>query len=155
MEENPRKRYRILIVDDEPHILQMIQINMKTKGYESITAETGEEALKLAVSESPDLILLDIMLPGIDGVEVCRRIKSDPATKRIPVLMISAKSEGQDRIKGFLGGADDYITKPFSLEELFLRIRASLRQVELLTQSASHRIYRKGNLELQAPRITR
>ncbi|MBI9103296.1 MAG: response regulator transcription factor [Spirochaetales bacterium] len=148
MEEQATEKIKILIVDDEQHILQMLQMNMRTQGYDSITAETGEDALELARTESPDLILLDVMLPGIDGVETCRILKADPETKRIPILMISARSEGQDKITGLLSGADDYITKPFSLEELFLRIKASLRQVELLTASTSPTTYRKGSLEL-------
>jgi len=137
----------ILVIDDEEHILQMLRMNMKTQGYECLTAMSGEEGLDLAHRDSPDLIILDVMMPGIDGVETCRRLKEDPRTKRIPVLMLSAKSQGQDKINGLLGGADDYITKPFSLQELFLRIKASLRQVDLLTED--HRmVYCVGTLTL-------
>jgi two-component system, OmpR family, alkaline phosphatase synthesis response regulator PhoP len=138
---------KILIVDDEEHIVKMLEMNMRTHGYSGISALNGEDGYDLAVSESPDLILLDVMLPGIDGIEVCRRLKNNPETRKIPVIMLSAKSQGQDKIDGLLGGADDYITKPFSFEELFLRIRASLRQVELLSAESS-RIFGCGSLTM-------
>ncbi|MDA3956344.1 response regulator transcription factor [Oceanispirochaeta sp.] len=140
----PRK---ILIIDDEEHILQMIRMNMKTQGYGCLTALSGEEGFALARKHIPDLIILDVMMPGMDGVETCRRVKEDPLTRRIPVLMLSAKSQGDDKIKGLQGGADDYITKPFSLQELFLRIKAALRQVDLLS-SPKPGIYQVGSLLL-------
>jgi len=143
----------ILIVDDERHILTMLEMNMKARGFKSLTAERGDIALELAQTEQPDLILLDVMLPGLDGVEVCRRLKGDERTNRIPVLMVSAKSEGKDKISGLESGADDYITKPFNLEELFLRIRAALRQVELLTASAQSPLISLGNLTLDRERL--
>lgn len=146
MDHREQKSRTILIVDDEEHILQMLLMNMKTQGYRGLAASTGEEALSVAHKELPDLILLDVMLPGLDGVEICRRLKADPKTSRIPVLMVSAKSENRDKINGFQGGADDYITKPFSLEELFLRIKAALRQVEILTGAPAE--FRQGNLTL-------
>jgi len=127
----------------------MLEMNMKTHGYDSRSACTGEEALSLAEEVRPDLILLDVMLPGIDGLEVCRRLKEKPSTRKIPVIMLSAKSQGQDKINGLLEGADDYITKPFSLEELFLRIRAALRQVELLTAETG-KTFTSGTLTLDA-----
>lgn len=140
-------RKRILIIDDEEHILTMLRINMKTQGYDCMTALTGEEGLRLSREYQPDLILLDVMLPGIDGVEVCRRLKKDDFLKRIPVLMLSAKSQGKDKITGLEGGADDYITKPFSLKELFLRIKAALRQVDILT-AESQQVLSAGSLIL-------
>ncbi len=138
---------KILIIDDEEHILEMLRINMRTHGYSCKTATSGEEGLALLSGYQPDLILLDVMLPGIDGVEVCKQLKDNDEYKRIPVLMLSAKSEGNDRIAGLEGGADDYITKPFSIKELFLRINAALRQVELLT-SVKQSIYTAGSLTL-------
>jgi len=146
MDHREQRSRTILIVDDEEHILQMLLMNMRTQGYRGLTAMTGAEALTLAERELPDLILLDVMLPDLDGVEICRRLKANARTGRIPVLMVSAKSESRDKINGFQGGADDYITKPFSLEELFLRIAAALRQVDLLTASPAE--YRQGNLTL-------
>lgn len=142
-------RKQILIIDDEEHILEMLRINMRTHGYGCTTALSGEEGINLVRKLHPDLILLDVMLPGIDGVETCRILKSGEETKRIPILMLSAKSQGQDKITGLKGGADDYITKPFSLQELFLRINAALRQVDLLT-SDQKIIFSSGTLLLNS-----
>ena len=138
-------RRKILCVDDETHIQEMLRINMKSQGYECLSAYTGEEGLAMAREYNPDLILLDVMLPGIDGVETCRQLKKDKDLRAIPVIMVSAKSQGQDKIAGLEGGADDYITKPFSIHELFLRIKASLRQVDFLT-SGSNGILRAGTI---------
>lgn len=146
------KPQRILIVDDEPHIVQMLDINVRSHGYESICATDGEQALEYVHTYHPDVVLLDVMMPKMDGLEVCRRLKSDPSTRRIPVLMVSAKSEEHDRIEGLKGGADDYITKPFNLQELFLRISAALRQVKLLTSEHSGH-YRCGSLTLDTERF--
>lgn len=143
------KNKTILIVDDEMHIVQMLEMNMRTQGYKSIVAYSGEECLVVLEKQRPDLILLDIMLPGIDGIETCRRIKSENRTKTIPVIMLSAKSQQKDIIIGLEGGADDYITKPFSLQELFLRIQATLRQVEILKADSS-RLYVIGDFQLDA-----
>ncbi len=140
---------QILIIDDEEHILEMLRINMRTHGYDCITALSGEEGINLVRKLHPDLILLDVMLPGVDGVETCRILKNGEKTKRIPILMLSAKSQGQDKITGLKGGADDYITKPFSLQELFLRINAALRQVDLLTSDQKF-IFSSGTLLLNS-----
>ncbi len=148
MKEHPR----ILIVDDEPHIVQMLDINVHSHGYVSICATNGEQALKYAHTENPDVVLLDVMMPGMDGIEVCRRLKTDPQTKKIPVIMVSAKSEEHDRIAGLQGGADDYVTKPFNLQELFLRIGATLRQIDLLTEDAGG-VYHCGSLTLDAEKF--
>ena len=129
------RNQRILIVDDEEHIVQMLDINVRTQGYESLCAYTGEQALDVASSQRPDIILLDVMMPGMDGIEVCRRLKANPDTRPIPVIMVSARSEEHDKIAGLEGGADDYVIKPFNMQELFLRIRAALRQVEILSRS--------------------
>ncbi len=147
------ERKKILIIDDEEHIVQMLRINMKTHGYDCACAYNGEDGVSMVSSYNPDLVLLDVMLPGIDGVEVCMKLKSNPLTRRIPVLMLSAKSQGKDKISGLEGGADDYITKPFSLKELFLRINASLRQVDLLS-SVNESQFSVGNLSLDAEKYT-
>lgn len=144
-------RRKILLVDDEIHIQEMLRINMKSQGFDCLSAYTGEEALDMARNELPDLILLDVMMPGIDGVETCRRLKADKDLRAIPVIMVSAKSQGQDKIKGLEGGADDYITKPFSIHELFLRIKASLRQVDFL-RNGHDGILRAGTLSLDTER---
>ena len=105
---------KILVVDDEEHILELIKFNLESAGYQVVTAENGEDALRLCSEEKPDLVLLDIMLPGIDGLEVCRRLKSQKETMLIPIIMITTKGEEVDKIIGLELEADDYITKPFT-----------------------------------------
>ena len=117
----------ILAVDDEVHILELISFNLKAAGYHVVTALTGEEALKRCEVEKPSLVLLDIMLPGIDGLEVCRRLKGDRTTSNIPIIMLTARGDEVDKILGLELGADDYITKPFGTAELLARIRTALR----------------------------
>ncbi|MGL1892904.1 MAG: response regulator [Spirochaetaceae bacterium] len=120
---------KILIIDDEIHIIELISMNLKNQGYRTVHALSGEEGLKIAAQELPDLILLDLMMEGIDGIETCRRFKTDPVLENIPVIMVTAKSEETDKVIGLGIGADDYLTKPFSLRELFARISAVLRRV--------------------------
>ena len=119
----------ILAVDDEVHILELISFNLKAAGYHVVTALTGEEALKRCEVERPSLVLLDIMLPGIDGLEVCRRLKGDRMTSNIPIIMLTARGDEVDKILGLELGADDYITKPFSVRELAARVKSLLRRV--------------------------
>ena len=119
----------ILAVDDEVHILELISFNLKAAGYHVVTALTGEEALKRCEVERPSLVLLDIMLPGIDGLEVCRRLKGDRMTSNIPIIMLTARGDEVDKILGLELGADDYITKPFSVRELGARVKSLLRRV--------------------------
>ena len=121
--------YTILAVDDEVHILELISFNLKAAGYHVVTALTGEEALKRCEVEKPSLVLLDIMLPGIDGLEVCRRLKGDRTTSNIPIIMLTARGDEVDKILGLELGADDYITKPFSVRELAARVKSLLRRV--------------------------
>lgn len=119
---------RILVVDDEDDILELITFNLFREGYKVFTADNGEKAIKIAKSEIPDMIILDLMLPGIDGLEVARVIKSRDNTKAIPIIMLSAKGDESDIISGLELGADDYVTKPFSPKILIARIRAVLRR---------------------------
>ena len=119
----------ILAVDDEVHILELISFNLKAAGYHVVTALTGEEELKRCEVERPSLVLLDIMLPGIDGLEVCRRLKGDRMTSNIPIIMLTARGDEVDKILGLELGADDYITKPFSVRELAARVKSLLRRV--------------------------
>lgn len=121
---------RILIVEDEPDILNLLAFNLENSGFEVIKAEDGYEALEKVRRESPDLVLLDLMLPKMDGLTVCRRIKENPGTRHLPVLMLTAKGEEGDKITGLELGADDYVTKPFSPRELILRIKAVLRRAK-------------------------
>lgn len=119
---------RILIVDDERHIVEFLVMSLRQNHYESLIAYDGYEAIAVARSERPDLILLDSMLPGIDGAETCAVLKKDLTTRDIPIIFLTAKSEEDDKVTGLGLGADDYITKPFSLRELFARIEAVLRR---------------------------
>ena len=119
---------KVLVVDDEEDILELLKFNLSREGYQVTCATSGEQALRLVRSENPDLIVLDLMLPGIDGLEVTRRLKNDPDTKNLPIIMLTAKGEEADIVTGLELGADDYITKPFSPRILLARVRAVLRR---------------------------
>jgi len=119
----------ILVVDDEEDIVELIELNIAREGYKVLACGTGEEALQIAHSKLPDLVILDLMLPGIDGLEVCRRLKGHPKTEQIPIIILSAKGEEADIVAGLELGADDYITKPFSGKVLVARVRRVLRRV--------------------------
>jgi two-component system phosphate regulon response regulator PhoB len=118
----------VLIVDDERDLVRLVEFNLQQAGYETTTAYTGEEALQKVRHRVPDLVVLDLMLPDISGTEVCRQIKASPRTRQVPVLMLTARTDEVDRVVGFEVGADDFVTKPFSVRELVLRIRAILRR---------------------------
>ena len=119
---------KILVVDDEEDILELVRYNLSREGYKIICASSGEEGLKTAKSENPDLIVLDLMLPGVDGLDVTRRLKGDDTTRKIPIVMLTAKGEESDIVTGLELGAEDYITKPFSTKVLVARVRAVLRR---------------------------
>ncbi|UCG57822.1 MAG: response regulator transcription factor [Phycisphaerales bacterium] len=121
-------RGTILIVEDDRDIAEMVEYNLTEAGYETMSASNGEDGVGLAKRHSPDLIILDIMLPVMDGFEVCRALKADEQTAEIPIVILSAKSQETDKVVGLELGADDYITKPFSPRELIARIRAVLRR---------------------------
>ena len=133
MEDNSDKK-TILIVDDEKPIVDILMYNLDKEGYNLLEANDGEAAVDIALKEKPDLILLDVMLPKMDGLSVCRKIKN---SLNVPILMLSAKGEEVDKILGLELGADDYITKPFSVRELMARIKANLRKVELSSSNDS------------------
>jgi two-component system phosphate regulon response regulator PhoB len=118
----------VLLVDDERDLLSVLDFNLRAAGFETVLATRGEEALLALKRRVPDLVLLDLMLPDIPGTEVCRRIKSEARTRHVPVVMLTAKGEEVDRVVGFELGADDYVTKPFSVRELVLRLKAILRR---------------------------
>lgn len=122
---------KILVVDDEEHIVELIKFNLETNGFKVISAGDGNDALKLARREVPQLVLLDLMLPGMDGYDVCREIRRDQSISTMPVIMITAKGEELDKILGLELGADDYITKPFSVRELVARVKAVLRRTRV------------------------
>ena len=118
----------ILAVEDDEDILQLLKYNLTKEGYRVTAVTSGEEGLQLARSTAPDLILLDLMLPGVDGLEVCRRLKIDAKTRQLPIIMLTAKGEETDMVTGLELGADDYITKPFSTRVLLARVRTVLRR---------------------------
>ncbi|MAV48982.1 MAG: phosphate regulon transcriptional regulatory protein PhoB [Pelagibacteraceae bacterium] len=120
----------ILVVEDEKSISTLIQYNLEKEGFKVHTSETGEEGFDQIKKSLPDLVLLDWMLPDLSGIDICKQIKKDAKLKSIPVIMLTAKSEEADKIRGFETGADDYVTKPFSTKELILRIQALLKRVK-------------------------
>ena len=149
----------ILIVDDEPDVLDLVTYNVKKAGYKTLAARDGATALQTARNELPALVVLDLMLPNLDGTEVCRQLKADPKTARIPVIMLTAKAEEVDRIVGLELGADDYVVKPFSPRELVLRIKKILERAaatsaptevlkagDVLMDTAKHSVTVKGQL---------
>jgi len=119
---------KVLIVDDEKNIVDIIAFNLKKEGYEPIAAYDGKEGINLAFSESPDLILLDIMMPVLDGYEVCKKIREKLS---VPIIMLTARAEEMDKVLGLELGADDYVTKPFGIRELIARVKANLRRTEV------------------------
>ncbi|GER87560.1 DNA-binding response regulator [Dictyobacter vulcani] len=119
---------KVLVVDDEDNIIELIRLGLRYEGFQVEVASDGEQGIALAQRIDPDLVILDVMMPGIDGLEVCRRLRSNPTTRDIPVLMLTAKDEVGDRIRGLQTGADDYLTKPFDFYELLERIKAILRR---------------------------
>jgi DNA-binding response OmpR family regulator len=136
---------KIVIIEDEPDILEVMEYNLQREGYAVLSRKDGEEGLDLVRREAPDLVLLDLMLPGLDGLEVCRRLKADPIVRRTPVIMVTAKGEESDIVLGLGIGADDYITKPFSPKELVARVQAVLRRGPLREDvGAGERIVRGG-----------
>jgi len=123
-----RTGHKILVVEDEPDLLDLVVYNLRKEGFRPVRAETGEKALALARDERPDLILLDLMMPGLDGLEVCRRLRASDATCDIPIVMVTARAEESDAVVGLSVGADDYVKKPFGMKELVARVRSVLRR---------------------------
>ncbi|HMJ13271.1 MAG TPA: response regulator transcription factor [Polyangiaceae bacterium] len=119
---------KILVVEDEPDLVQVLDYNLRQAGHEVFTARRGEEGLRLAREQRPDLVLLDLMLPDIPGTEICKQLKDSTSTRSVPVVMVTARGEEIDRVVGFELGVDDYVVKPFSVRELLLRIQAILRR---------------------------
>lgn len=150
----------IFAVEDEVHIQQLIKYNLESNGYKVLCFDSGESLLEEVKSSAPDLFLLDLMLPGMDGLEVCRQLRANPRTKSIPVIMLTAKSEEFDKVLGLELGADDYLTKPFSVRELVARVKAILRRVanttpveaeiirhgEITIDQVRHEVYKNGRL---------
>lgn len=122
------KPARILVVEDDPSLIELVRYNLEREGFAVVRAADGEEGLLLAREDPPDLVLLDWMLPHVSGIEVCRRLRRAPETAQLPIIMLTARTEESDRVRGLDIGADDYVTKPFSPRELIARIRALLRR---------------------------
>ncbi len=139
---------RILVVDDEPRYLRLLEANLLTEGYEVIAVDNGPEALEVFSTQPVDLILLDILLPGMDGFTVCQRIRQFSS---VPIIMLTAKGEEQDRVRGLDVGADDYLVKPFSVMELLARVRAVLRRAQV-SEAGQERFFTHGDLRIDFAR---
>lgn len=147
---------KVLIVEDEAPLAELLRYNLEAAGYKVLHADSGEEAEILVAEERPDLILLDWMLPSVSGIEICRRLRSRSETRHLPILMLTARGEEADRIRGLATGADDYVVKPFSLPELMARVKAILRRAsperiaeelvagDIRLDRAAHRVMRAG-----------
>ena len=140
----------MLVVDDEPEAVELVEFNLKQAGFEVLAATEGAEALRKARSASPDLVVLDLMLPEVDGLEVCKMLRRDPATRALPIVMLTAKAAEIDRILGLELGADDYVTKPFSPRELVLRIKRILERGR--TPPTAEDTVQCGDLLIDSPR---
>jgi len=139
-------RERILLIEDEPDIAEVLQYNLEKEGYHVEVARRGDTGLEVVRKDNPDLILLDLMLPGIDGLEITRLLKRDPATAHLPIVMLTARGEEVDRIVGLELGADDYISKPFSPREVVLRVKAVLRRIQ--HEEVASELLQVGGIEL-------
>ncbi|MFD1881723.1 phosphate regulon transcriptional regulator PhoB [Paracoccus pacificus] len=146
----------VLVVEDEGAQREVLRYNLEAEGFTVVVAESGDEALLLVQEERPDLVVLDWMLPNVSGIEICRRIKADPEMRNIPIIMLSARSEESDRVRGLETGADDYVVKPYSVVELMARLRTQLRRTrpttmgerisyeDIILDAAEHRVFRAG-----------
>lgn len=151
-----RQTPRVLVVEDEGAQREVLKYNLEAEGFEVVMAENGDEALLLVAEEEPDLIVLDWMLPNVSGIEICRRIKADPVTRPIPIIMLSARGDEVDRVRGLETGADDYVVKPYSVVELMARLRTQLRRTrpasmgerlvfeDIILDAGEHRVFRGG-----------
>lgn len=135
----------VLVAEDESALVTLLRYNLEREGYRVVEATDGEEALLLASEEKPDLVLLDWMLPQLSGIEVCRRLRARPESRNVPILMLTARGEEADRVRGLNTGADDYITKPFSMTELLARLRAVMRRIR---PSLAEDTIRVGDIEM-------
>ena len=146
----------VLVVEDEGAQREVLKYNLEAEGFDVVMAEHGDEALLLVQEEQPDLIVLDWMLPNVSGIEICRRVKADPDTRHIPIVMLSARSDEGARVRGLETGADDYVVKPYSVVELMARLRTQLRRTrpatmgerlsfqDILLDAGEHRVFRSG-----------
>ncbi|HNT73639.1 MAG TPA: response regulator transcription factor [Anaerolineae bacterium] len=140
-----KRKPRVLVVDDEPRYVWAIRMNLEARGYEVVVAQDGEAAIGHAVTADPDVIMLDVRMPGMNGYEVCKQIREFSA---VPIIMLTALAEEVDKVKGLDAGADDYVTKPFGAEELLARVRAAVRRRERVERAAAPPVLRTGELEV-------
>jgi two-component system phosphate regulon response regulator PhoB len=147
---------QIVVIEDDADILELLQYNLSRQGYGVVSCQDGEAGLRSVREAGPDLVLLDLMLPGLDGLEVCRQLKADPLTRAIPVIMVTAKGQEQDVVNGLDTGADDYVAKPFKPKELLARVRAALRRAsEAQVRGPGERIVRDGlTIDALSHRVT-
>jgi two-component system alkaline phosphatase synthesis response regulator PhoP len=149
-EESPRLGVKrtILVVEDEKDIRELVRFHLEQEGYGVVEAESGEDALRRAETDRPALVVLDIMLPGTDGLQVCRRLRTAAATASLPIVMLTAKAAEVDRVLGLEIGADDYLTKPFSPRELVARVKAVLRRTHGEDVPTPHEVFERGRLRI-------
>lgn len=140
---------RILVVDDEPRYVRLMEANLITEGYSVLKAYDGQSAVEMVAEKQPDLLLLDVMMPGLNGFSACERIREFSS---VPIIMVTAKGEEQDRVRGLDVGADDYIVKPFSATELLARVRAVLRRAQVSGNTFQQAIFSHGNLKIDLAR---
>jgi DNA-binding response OmpR family regulator len=140
---------RILVVDDEPRYVRLMEANLISEGYEAMKAYDGQSAVEMVADKQPDLVLLDVMMPGLDGFGACERIREFSS---VPIIMVTAKGEEQDRVKGLDVGADDYIVKPFSATEVLARVRAVLRRAQVSGSTFEQSVFSHGNLRIDLAR---
>jgi DNA-binding response OmpR family regulator len=140
---------RILVVDDEPRYVRLMEANLTIEGYQVLKAYDGQKAVEIVVEKQPDLVLLDVMMPGLNGFAACERIRE---FSNVPIIMVTAKGEEQDRVQGLDVGADDYIVKPFSAQEMLARVRAVLRRAQVSGATFQQAIFTHGNLQIDFAR---
>lgn len=147
------KKYTVLIVDDEPDILSLLGLHLKLNGYSVFQANNGKKGLETAFLEKPDIIVLDVMMPEMDGFEVAKKLKENPETNDIPIIFLTARTQTDDKIKGLMVGADDYMIKPFDFEELELRIKRSLKNIDRSAKSNDVKVFSGTSLDYQINKI--
>jgi len=147
------KKYTILIVDDEPDIVSLLGLHLKLNGYSIFQANNGMRGLEVATHEKPDLIVLDVMMPEMDGFEVAKRLKENPETTDVPIIFLTARTQTDDKIKGLMAGADDYMIKPFDFEELELRIKRILKSIDRNSKSSDMKVFTGTALDYQINKI--
>ena len=144
---------KLLLVEDDPDLLEILRLTFENEGYRTVQATNGEDALRIARRQSPDMVILDVMLPGLDGIEVCRQIRADPALKHLPILMLTARSEESDIVLGLGVGADDYLSKPARPRELAARVKTLLRRAGPRDAAVTGELIVRGSMTIDPVRF--